>query len=246
MFSGPGKTLPLLKIKTCMNRGANGNCGVSTFLFAYDQKADRNFASSFSERDLAKRITTRKPVIENDPLLATSLSFIRQRMHLFVLHVEVYNRTFDSEYSRTLRYRSPYWLRRRQSSRRHRFRNARDPSTPRTLENRGCCQGRSKTRPLERRKSRPVPGWRSFGLRDLRGRLGAGLRPALRRRLGRMFHGRGRPVWLGAWLRSPPPLAVLEPVTFPVHLQDVDVMGEPVQQQLPPSAARIRRPRSIR
>ncbi len=36
VFSGPGRTLPLLKIKSCMNRGANGNCGVSTFLLAYD------------------------------------------------------------------------------------------------------------------------------------------------------------------------------------------------------------------
>ncbi len=33
--------LPLLRIKSCTIRGANGNCGVSTFLFAYDRKAER-------------------------------------------------------------------------------------------------------------------------------------------------------------------------------------------------------------
>lgn len=36
VFSGPGRTLPLLRIKSCTNRGANGSCGVSTFLLAYD------------------------------------------------------------------------------------------------------------------------------------------------------------------------------------------------------------------
>jgi len=40
------------------------------------------------------------------------------------------------------------------------------------------CQGRSKTRPLERRKSRPVPGWWRLCLKDLRGRLER--RPATR------------------------------------------------------------------
>ncbi len=41
VFSGPGRTLPLVRIQSCMNRGANGNCGVSTFLIAYDRKSDR-------------------------------------------------------------------------------------------------------------------------------------------------------------------------------------------------------------
>jgi hypothetical protein len=41
VFSGPGRTRPLLRVKSCTNRGANGNCGVSTFLFAYDRKAER-------------------------------------------------------------------------------------------------------------------------------------------------------------------------------------------------------------
>jgi len=35
--------------------------------------------------------------------------------------------------------------------------------------------------------------------------------------------------WLGARLRRTAALAIFEPVTFPVHLQDVDVVGEPVQ-----------------
>ena len=41
VFSGPARTHPRLRIKARMNRSANGNCGVSTFLFAYDRKTDR-------------------------------------------------------------------------------------------------------------------------------------------------------------------------------------------------------------
>src|ERR1017187_1782932 len=41
VFAGPGRTLPLLRIKSCTMSGANGNCGVSTFLLAYDRKAER-------------------------------------------------------------------------------------------------------------------------------------------------------------------------------------------------------------
>ncbi len=39
VFAGPGRTLPLLKIESCTTSGANGDCGVSTFIFAYDRIA---------------------------------------------------------------------------------------------------------------------------------------------------------------------------------------------------------------
>lgn len=39
VFAGSVRTLPLLRITSCTMSGANGNCGVSTFLFAYDSKS---------------------------------------------------------------------------------------------------------------------------------------------------------------------------------------------------------------
>src|ERR1700677_1538211 len=69
VFSGPGRTLPLLKIKSCMNRGANGNCGVSTFLFAYDRKADRFRVVFFNMTGRNNNEETR--LIENGPLLGS-------------------------------------------------------------------------------------------------------------------------------------------------------------------------------
>jgi hypothetical protein len=67
-------------------------------------------------------------------------------------------------------------------------------------------------------------GW-SVGLRRPQGDA---FRPE--RKPSPQFSAATRPGWLGTWLFGTPSLAVFQPVTFPVHFQDVDVMGEPVQQ----------------
>ena len=103
VFSGPGKTLPLLRIKSCMNRGANGNCGVSTFLFAYDRKADRFRVVFFNMTGRNNNEETR--FVESGPLLGSVLVAYPTSDAPFTYFVEVYKRTSDSEYSRTLRYR---------------------------------------------------------------------------------------------------------------------------------------------
>ena len=69
VFSGPGRTLPLLKIKSCMNRGANGNCGVSTFLFGYDPRADRFRVVFFNMTGRNNNEETR--LVESGPLLGS-------------------------------------------------------------------------------------------------------------------------------------------------------------------------------
>ena len=84
-----------------------------------------------------------------------------------------------------------------------------------------------------------VDQFRGGGSFDLRGSCGGGWSGGLRRPQG----GAVRPEWKppsqlvaqywvrsGARLSGTPSFAVLEPVTFPVHLQDVDMVGETIQQ----------------
>jgi hypothetical protein len=103
VFSGSGRTLPLLRIKSCTNRGANGNCGVSTFLFAYDRKAERFRVVFFNMTGGNNNEETR--FVENGLLLGSVIVASPGYDAPFTYFVEVYKRTSDSEYSRALRYR---------------------------------------------------------------------------------------------------------------------------------------------
>jgi hypothetical protein len=103
VFSGPGRTLPLVRIESCMNRGANGNCGVSTFLFAYDRKSERFRVVFFKITGRNNNEETR--VVENGLLLGSVIVAYPTSDAPFTYFVEVYKRTSDSEYSLALRYR---------------------------------------------------------------------------------------------------------------------------------------------
>lgn len=103
VFAGPGKTLPLLRIKTCTMSGANGNCGVSTFLFAYDRKADAFRVVFFNM--MGRNNNQEARFVENGPLLGSVIAAYPTNDAPFVYFVEVYRRISDGEYSRVLRYR---------------------------------------------------------------------------------------------------------------------------------------------
>jgi hypothetical protein len=103
VFSGPGRTLPLLRIKSCTNRGANGNCGVSTFLFAYDRKGERFRVVFFNM--MGRNNNQEARFVENGPLLGSVVVAYPTDDPPFTYFVEVYKRISDSEYSRVLRYR---------------------------------------------------------------------------------------------------------------------------------------------
>jgi hypothetical protein len=103
VFSGPGRTLPLLRIKSCTTRGANGNCGVSTFLFDYDRKAERFRVVFFNMMGRNNNQETR--FIENGSLLGNVVVANPTDDAPFTYFVEVYKRMSDSGYSRVLRYR---------------------------------------------------------------------------------------------------------------------------------------------
>jgi hypothetical protein len=103
VFSGPGRTLPLLRIKSCTNRGANGNCGVSTFLFAYDRNADRFRVVFFNI--MGRNNNQEARFVENGPLLGSVVVAYPANDPPFTYFVEVYKRISDSEYSQVLKYR---------------------------------------------------------------------------------------------------------------------------------------------
>ena len=103
VFSGPGRTLPLLRIESCTNRGANGNCGGSTFLLAYDRKADRFHAVFFNM--MGRNNNQEARLVENGPLLGSVIVAYPTNDAPFAYFVEVYKRVSDGEYSQVLKYR---------------------------------------------------------------------------------------------------------------------------------------------
>ena len=103
VFSGRDKTLPLLRIKGCTNHGANGSCGVSTFLFDYDRKADR-FRVVFSNMT-GRNNNQETRFIANGPLLGAVIVADPADDPPFTYFVEVHKRSSDGAYSRVLRYR---------------------------------------------------------------------------------------------------------------------------------------------
>jgi len=103
VFAGPGRTLPLLSIKSCTMRGANGDCGVSMFLFAYDQQADRFRVVFFNV--MGRNNNQEARFVENGPLLGAVIVAYPADHAPFGYFVEVYKRTPDDEYSQILRYR---------------------------------------------------------------------------------------------------------------------------------------------
>jgi hypothetical protein len=103
VFSGPGRTLPLLRIKSCTIGGANGNCGVSTFLFAYDRKADKFRVVFFNMLSRNNNEETR--FVETGPLLGGVIAAYPANNAPFTYFLEVYKQNSGSEYSQVLRYR---------------------------------------------------------------------------------------------------------------------------------------------
>lgn len=103
VYSGPGKTLPLLRIKTCTMHSADGDCGKSTFLFAYDRASDKFRAIFFNMKHTNNNQETR--FIENGPLLGDVIVAYPTSNAPFGYYVEVYKRNAQGKYTRILKYR---------------------------------------------------------------------------------------------------------------------------------------------
>jgi hypothetical protein len=103
VYSGPRKTQPLLMVRTCTMPGVNGNCGVSTFLFDYDQNADRFYNVFFNITGRNNNQETR--FIESGPLIGDVIVAEPTNSAPFTYWMEIYKRNGSGKYERFLRYR---------------------------------------------------------------------------------------------------------------------------------------------
>ena len=110
VYSGPGKTLPLLMIKTSTWSGANGSHGIFTFLFDYDRKAD-GFRAVFSNvtgsnGNQETRFVETGPLL-GDVIVADPIGGAPPptRRNPYAYSVEVYKRDVAGMYARILAYR---------------------------------------------------------------------------------------------------------------------------------------------
>ena len=83
--------------------GANGNCGVSTFPFSYDRKAERFRVVFFNM--MSRNNNQEARFVEIGPLLGSVIVAYPTNDAPFAYFVEIYKRMSDSEYSQVLRYR---------------------------------------------------------------------------------------------------------------------------------------------
>jgi hypothetical protein len=103
VFAGPEKTLPLLRTKTCGTGGATGNCGVTTFLLAYDRSADR-FRAVFSNVQ-GRNNNEETRYIESGALLGQVIVDYPTEKAPFTYFVEVYKQAPSGKYAQILKYR---------------------------------------------------------------------------------------------------------------------------------------------
>jgi hypothetical protein len=67
VYASPANKRPLLLLKTCGARSGDGNCGIATGLYAYDQRADRFYKAFGNVTGSNNNQDTR--FVENGPLL---------------------------------------------------------------------------------------------------------------------------------------------------------------------------------
>jgi len=104
VYAAADRTSPLLLLKTCSWAGGNGNCGIYTFLFAYDRARDK-FDLVF--HDIVPRNnngTTR--FVETGSLLGDVVSATPTSNAPYGYFVSVYRRDAAAHYAQVLRYRS--------------------------------------------------------------------------------------------------------------------------------------------
>jgi len=103
VFSGAVKTQPLVMLKTCTMAGANGNCGISTFLFDYDREMDHFRLVFFN---VTGRNNNQEPrFVECGPLQGNVIAVYPTENAPFTYYVEVYKKNTVGMYAQALRYR---------------------------------------------------------------------------------------------------------------------------------------------
>jgi hypothetical protein len=103
VYSGAKKAQPLLMLKTCTMHGANGTCGLSTFLFDYDRQADHFRLVFFNVTGRNNNQEAR--FVESGPLRGAVIVVYPTSNAPFTYFVEAYKRNTTGIYAQALRYR---------------------------------------------------------------------------------------------------------------------------------------------
>jgi hypothetical protein len=103
VYASADRTAPLLLLKSCSWAGVNGNCGIYTFLFAYDHSRDQ-FHLVF--HDIVPHNLNGTRFVEAGPLLGDIVSATPTSNAPYGYFVIVYRRDTSGHYGQILRYRS--------------------------------------------------------------------------------------------------------------------------------------------
>lgn len=104
VYTGSGKTDPLLWLQTCSEPAMNGDCNVRTVIYGYDRKADR-FHPVFVNDTRGKNNNQEARFIHDGPLRGNVIVNTPTDNAPFIYWIEVYARQGSGDYSRILRYR---------------------------------------------------------------------------------------------------------------------------------------------
>jgi len=104
VYASADRTAPLLLLKACSRAGINGNCGIYTFLFAYDPSRDDFYLKCHDIVPRNLNGTTR--FVETGPLLGDVVSATPTNNAPYGYFVSVYRSDASGHYAQILRYRS--------------------------------------------------------------------------------------------------------------------------------------------
>ncbi len=104
VYASADRTAPLLLLKACSMAGFNGNCGIYTFLFAYDHSRDQFYLAFHDIVPHNLNGTTR--FVEAGPLLGAVVSATPTSNAPYGYFVSVYRSDASGHYAQNLRYRS--------------------------------------------------------------------------------------------------------------------------------------------
>jgi hypothetical protein len=103
VYAGPANMRPLLLLKTCGARSGDGNCGIATGLYGYDQRADRFYKAFGNVTGSNNNQDTR--FVENGPLLGDVIVNYPTDNAPYTYWIEMYRQATSGRYVRVLRYR---------------------------------------------------------------------------------------------------------------------------------------------
>jgi hypothetical protein len=103
VYAGAGRQKPRLLVKTCTQPSGDGDCGIHTTLYAYDDAADR-FDQMFHNVTARNRNELTR-FVEDGPIRSDIIVTVPTDDRPHAYWVEVHRQQADGQYARILRYR---------------------------------------------------------------------------------------------------------------------------------------------